>query len=69
MNPHSTHRQLDEDWELPVDSMATQQQTVSVCGLGGQQHRQNVVKLLRARDIPHRAWRELEEEVELKEEV
>ena len=47
-----TLRQLDEDWELPVDLMATQQQTVGVCGLGGQQHCQNVFELFRARDIP-----------------
>ena len=60
LSNESTHRQLDEHWELPVNLMATQQQAVDVCGQGGQQHRQNVVKLLRARDIPHGAWPELE---------
>ena len=51
----------DEDRELPVNLLATQQQTIGVCGLGGQQHCQNVVKLLRAGDMPHGAWSELEE--------
>ncbi len=61
----SKHNQDDKEneaREIQFGDVATQQQTVDICHVGGHQRCQNAVELSLARGFGSKGWHELEEE-------